>query len=367
MHKWADFEIEIQSKDPMRIAVTADAHLRTGAEHPERYNAIENVFEQTVAAGIEHLIIAGDLFDKDFQTYSESDSLYRDHSSIQLHIIPGNHDPSISEKSITGDNIHIYTNPRVVEFDSVPFLFIPYEQAVTMGERIAQAEGAIDGEQWVLVGHGDFFGGVKEPNPFEPGTYMPLSRNDLARFKPQTVFLGHIHKPHNPFERVTYVGSPCGLDISETGRRRFVVYDTSTGRNEDRVIETDGLFVKESFLVLPGDSEIRLLEQEIIGRIEAWSRDPSEHPKVQLRVEASGYAKDKSAVLRALESRFEGFSFFKNEQPSVENLSVSSDDQLEMIAERTIALIEELDWTFDGDEPTREQIEVAALSVIYGN
>lgn len=351
----------------MRIAVTADAHLRTRDSHPERYNALEDVFEQTVEAGVEHLIIAGDLFDKDFQNYSEFEALCGRFPALQLHIIPGNHDPSISSKSITGDNVRIYTEPTTQEFDSVTFLFVPYEQGVTMGERIAQAEGAIDGKQWVLVGHGDFFGGVKEPNPLEPGTYMPLSRNDLGRFKPQTVFLGHIHKPHDPFERVTYVGSPCGLDISETGRRRFVVYDTATGKHEDRVIETDVIFFKESFLVLPRDSEIRLLEQEIIGRIEAWSLDPSEHAKVQLRVEASGYAKDKSAVLLALESGFDGFSFFKNEQPSVENLSVSSDDQLEMIAERTIALIEELDWTFDGGEPTREQIEVAALSVIYGN
>jgi hypothetical protein len=30
-------------------------------------------------------------------------------------------------------------------------------------------------------------------------------------------------------------------------------------------------------------------------------------------------------------------------------------------------LIEELEWSFGGDEPTREQVELAALSVIYGN
>ena len=352
----------------MKIAVTADAHLRTVDSHPERYNALENVFEQTIAAGIEHLIIAGDLFDKDFQNYSEFEALCRQHASLQLHIIPGNHDANISEESITGDNVQVYTEPAVVEFDSVSFLFIPYEQGVTMGEKIAEIEREIDGKQWVLVGHGDFFGGVKKPNPREEsGTYMPLSRNDLGRFKPHKVFLGHIHIPHDPHNDVTYMGSPCGLDISETGRRRFVVYDTATGKNEDRMIETDVIFFKESFLVLPRNSEIRLLEQEVMGRIEAWGLDPAEHPKVQLRVEASGYAKDRSAVLQALESGFEGFSFCKDERPSVENLSVSSDEQLETIAKRTMALIEDLDWSFDGDEPTRERVEIAALSVIYGN
>ena len=325
------------------------------------------MFEQTVEAGIEHLIIAGDLFDKDFQNYSEFEALCRKHPSLQLHVIPGNHDPSISANSITGDNVRIYTEPTVREFDSITILFVPYEAGARMGEKIARVEDDITGKQWVLVGHGDFYGGVKEPNPLEPGTYMPLSRSDLRRFNPRTVFLGHIHKPHDPASGVTYVGSPCGLDISETGRRRFVVYDTADGSVEDRPVETDVLYFKETFLVLPRDNEVPLLEQEIADRIEAWGIDPADHAKVQLRVEASGYAKDRTAVLHALDSGFERFNYFKDEGPSIENLSVSSDDQLEARSDRAMELIEELDWSFAGDEPTREQVELAALTVIYGN
>ncbi len=352
----------------MRIAVTADAHLKTEAEHPERYRALENIFKQTIESGIENLIIAGDLFDKDFQDYSEFEKLCRNHTSLQLHIIPGNHDPSISGKSITGDNIHIYTDPSVLEIDSVTFLFIPYEEKAKMGEKIAQLEHEIDGKQWVLVGHGDFYGGVKELQPSsETGTYMPLSRKDVGRFKPRTVFLGHIHKPHSPANDVHYVGSPCGLDVSETGHRRFFVYDTANGSIEDRVIDTDVLYFTETFLVLPRDTELPLLEEDIAKRIESWSIDASDHSKVEVRVEARGYAKDRSAVVEVLERGFAGFAYYKDERPTIENLSVSSDDQLETISERTMSLIEELDWSFGGDEPTREQVELAALSVIYGN
>ena len=351
----------------MRISVTADVHLRTKAEHPERYNALENIFEQTITEGIENLHIAGDLFDKDFQNYSEFEELCKKFSKLQLHIIPGNHDPSISGTSIVGDNIHIYTDPTALEIDSTTFLFIPYEEKAKMGEKIAEKEKEIDGKEWVLVGHGDFYGGVKEPNHLEPGTYMPLSRKDLGRFKPRSVFLGHIHKPHSPANDVYYVGSPCGLDISETGRRRFLVYDTADGRIEHPVIETDVLYFTESFLVLPRDNEVPLLKQEIANRIESWEIAPSDHTKVQLRVEASGYAKDRSAVLQALELGFGGFTRFKDEGPTIENLSVSSDDQLETISERTMKLIEELDLPFGGDGPTREQVEIAALSVIYGD
>jgi exonuclease SbcD len=351
----------------MRLAVTADAHLRIGSTHPERKNALEDVFRQTVEAGIDTLIIAGDLFDKDFQNYSEFETLCRNYASLQLHIIPGNHDPSISGTSITGDNIHIYTKPTVNEFDSVTFLFIPYESGARMGEKIAKVENELDSDHWVLVGHGDFYGGVKEPNPLEPGTYMPLSRKDLERFQPRTVFLGHIHKPHSPANDVYYVGSPCGLDISETGRRRFLVYDTATGDVEARVIETDVLYFKESLLVLPRVNEVPLLEKDVEARIKAWNIAESDHPKVRVRVEAAGYAKDRSAVLRTLKLGFEGFKPFKGEGPSIENLSVSSDDQLEALSERTMKLIEALDWPFGGDEPTKEEVEIAALSAIYGS
>lgn len=351
----------------MRIAVTADAHLRGGVERPERFNALENVFKQTVDSGIEHLIIAGDLFDKDFQNYSEFEGLCKKHAALQLHIIPGNHDPNISGKSITGDNVHIYTDPTVVEFDSVPFLFVPYEGGAKMGEKIAQMDDEIADKPWVLIGHGDFYGGVSERNPLEPGTYMPLSRKDVQTFKPRAVFLGHIHIPPRPVNEVHYVGSPCGLDISETGRRRFVVYDTADGSIEFRSVDTDVLYFKETFRVLPRDNEAAFLKQEIEARIEAWGILPADHSKVEIRIEAAGYATDRSAVLEALGEGFEGFKYFKDEGPNIEHLSVSSDDQLAGISERAMKLIDELDWPFGGDEPSREQVEMAALSVIYGD
>ena len=48
-------------------------------------------------------------------------------------------------------------------------------------------------------------------------------------------------------------------------------------------------------------------------------------------------------------------------------MSTSSDRQLNAIADRAIGLINELAWDFGGDEPEREQVVIAALSVIYGD
>ncbi|MBW1715801.1 MAG: metallophosphoesterase [Deltaproteobacteria bacterium] len=350
----------------MRISVTADVHLRTRVEHPERYNALENIFEQTSTEGVENLLIAGDLFDKDFRSYSEFEELCRKYSKLGLHIIPGNHDPSISGMSIVGDNIHIYTDSTALEIDSTTFLFIPYEEKAKMGEKIAEMEKEIEGKEWILVAHGDYYGGAKELNPLEPGTYMPLSRKDLERFNPRTVLLGHIHRPLSQ-NNVHYAGSPCGLDINETGRRRFLVYDTADGSIVPRVVRTDVLYFYESFVIVPMDDEVTMLQQEIKERIESWNIDRSEYPKVRVRVEAVGYATDRRAVLAALEKGFERFKYFKDEGPKIERLLASSDYQLNAIAERTMKLIDELDWTFGGDEPAKEHVKIAALSVIYGD
>ena len=150
----------------MKIAITADVHLRDG--HPERYNALENICEQSVARNVEHLIIAGDLFDQETGNYSEFESLCGAYSKLQFHIIPGNHDPGISSKNVTGKNIHVYTRPIFQEIGSARFLLVPYEEGKSMGEGVASVRNMIGGEPWILVGHGDFYGGVTHRNVHAP-------------------------------------------------------------------------------------------------------------------------------------------------------------------------------------------------------
>jgi DNA repair exonuclease SbcCD nuclease subunit len=368
----------------MKIAITADVHLRTREEHPERYNALENIIEQIKAENIETLIIAGDLFDKDSRSYTDFEKLCKKHGGVQLHIIPGNHDPVISEKGIVGENIHIYTAPITSEIDSTTFLFlpyeekanmgekiaeveneIPYEEKANMGEKIAEVENEIKEEKWVLVAHGDYYGGARQLNPLEPGTYMPLSRKDLERFNPQIVFLGHIHKPSTQ-GNVNYVGSPISLDINETGKRKFLIYDSVQKVVEKRDVVTDALYFNESFVIVPIKDEVSHLQQEIEMRIKFWEIDPSDYPKVRVRVEVKGYATDRGAILKTLEEEFREFCYYKDEGPGIDNLYLSSDLQLNSIANRTMQLIDDLHWNLGGNEPTKEQVIVAALSAIYG-
>jgi len=349
----------------MKIAVTADIHLAVKGEHPERYNALESILGRIEAENIETLFIAGDLFDKDFLNYAEFERLCKKHPQIQIHVIPGNHDAGIDKKSIVGSNIHIYTVPTAIEIGSTTFVFIPYKEKAKMGEQIASLGEEIRGKDWILIGHGDYYGGVKELNPLEPGTYMPLSRENIVTFAPRVVFLGHIHKPTN-WGNVYYTGSPCGLDICETGKRRFLVYDTADGRVIPMVAVTDILYFDESFVIVPVDNEVSLLKQEAAKRIEAWNIDTSEYSKALVRVEAIGYAMDRGSILLALKEGFDGFRYYNDEGPLIDRLSTSTDRQLGAITERTIKLVDELEWDFGGDEPAKEQLKIKALEVIYG-
>ncbi len=349
----------------MKIAVTADIHLETKAVYPERYNALENILRQIEATNIETLLIAGDLFDKDFHNYAEFESLCKKHPRVQMHIVPGNHDVGISEKSIVGPNIHIYTVPTALESGLATFLFIPYEEKTKMGDRIESLEWEIQGKEWVLIGHGDYYGGTQELNPLEPGTYMPLSRKNVETFAPGAVFLGHIHKPVN-WGNVYYPGSPCGLDIGETGKRRFLVYDTTDGSVAPVVVATDIIYLEESFVIVPLDNEVPLLKQEIAKRIQSWNIDPHDYSKVIVRIEAIGYAMDRSAILPALREGFDGCRYYKDEGPLIERLSASTDRQRSAIAERVMKLVDELEWDFGGDEPESELLKIEALNVIYG-
>lgn len=348
----------------MKLAITADVHLSKKDEHPGRYSAIEDILAQLKKDKIDTLIIAGDLFDSGYQDYSSFEELCKKYRQIKFHIIPGNHDPGISSKAIVGNNINIYTSITAVEFDGIHFIFMPYGENRGMGENLAGLESSISRIKWVLVGHGDFYGGLKERNPYEKGTYMPLYRKDLERSNPWRVFLGHIHRPTD-YKNLHYPGSPCGLDINERGKRRFLVFDTSNGSVTPRKVNAEVIYFPEKFVIIPGRDEIPRLRREVEARIKSWDLSRKEKARASIRIRASGYSSDREAVLNTLKEAFIGYSFFRDEEPDISALKYTADNRRNAIAEKTTEIIEEMAWNFGGDEPVRDQVIEAALSVIY--
>jgi DNA repair exonuclease SbcCD nuclease subunit len=351
----------------MRIAITADHHLTTRAKHPDRFETLENILADMRLQGVTTWIIAGDLFDASRQNYAEFEQLCRvpGNRDLTIYLIPGNHDPDIDERKIVADNLHIITSPSVRLLDERVFLFLPYLPKKTMGEEIANLSDQLPAREWVLVGHGDWAGGLRTPNPAEPGVYMPLTRRDIELYRPARVFLGHIHAPMDD-HRVHYVGSPCGLDVTETGRRRCLLYDTISDQVEERPVDAPVLYLNESLVIVPAEDEASALRAQIAAMQREWGLSEQEKAKVQLRIKLSGFSSDRAALRRLLDDAFDGFSFYRQAGPDIDEVYSSDDLERHVIAEQVRANLESLDWPGDPEEPNKDEILLKALQVIYG-
>jgi DNA repair protein SbcD/Mre11 len=335
----------------MKIAITADLHLKTRQETPERWNALSNILDGMLSENINTLIIAGDLFDKESQNYSDFDKfcnkLEHEKSNVKFYIIPGNHDPSIKEEYFTSRNIKIFSRPEILMPENYPigFFFIPYIPASSMGEIIAEHYEKLTGK-WILIGHGDYAAGLRRPNPYEPGIYMPLTGNDIQYYNPARVILGHIHKK-TYLGKVYYPGSPCGLDINETGKRSFLILDPGTLEIKEKQIDSDLIFFNESLISLPVTNEFEYIKKEVSRMIEKWDISGNDIPKVRLRLKVKGYTSDKKKLLETIKTGLKDFSFYNNEQPDLTEVSLFSDPE-------KIAIVENIKNEIDGLELKNE-------------
>lgn len=352
----------------MKIAITADAHLTSRGEYPQRYRALENILDQMIGCGIEHLIVAGDLFDASRQNYADFEAVCKNpaYRNVHVHVIPGNHDANLEDTFIAAPNLRIYSQPEMVVLDpdGPGFLFLPYRPGTTMGELIAELEESIQGQRWVLIGHGDWADGLRMANPLEMGVYMPLSRRDILQFKPLLVFLGHAHTPYQK-DKVYYPGSPCGLDIRETGRRRFLVYDTARNSVESHWVETDVLYYDVTFVILPVEDEREFVQSSFRSQVDTWGLGAGDRAKVCLRLRLKGFSNNKAALEAMLPQILAGYSLYA--EPDISEVSNAYDPARNGIVERLQASLAGFAWKDCQDEPDREQILWEALTYIYGS
>ncbi len=354
----------------MKIAVTADLHLTSRGANPERFNHLEQLLDDLIDARINTLIVAGDLFHESSRNYSDFEKVCRDakYRQIYFHVIPGNHDVKLDAKSMAAENVTIYSEPTIHQFDlmSQPILFLPYQKEKSMGDVIAVFRPSLEPQGWILVSHGDWVEGVRTGNPMEPGIYMPLTRPDVELFQPTRVILGHIHKPTDR-GIVHYPGSPFPLDITETGRRRIQLIDLETGQVESRDANPDCIYFDESLLILPVEDEEAYIQTQIQSRLSAWSLSETEKGKVRLRIKVRGYSADKKQLAVILKDSLQDFSFYKGAEPDIDEVFLADDIERAEIARRVRSSIDELSWSESEDEPTREDILLQALHVIYGD
>ena len=355
----------------MKAAITADVHL-TNLNHPERCHALEDILDKLKKENINTIIIAGDLFNEKVNNYSEFEHIAADnkYKHIMFHVIPGNHDFDVKQKSITSKNVKIYSESTIKKLDhddsGLWFFFLPYQKDKVMGEVIASTKSQLPPDKWILIGHGDWESGIKTSNPLEPGVYMPLSQKDINEFKPARVFLGHIHKPMDD-GRVCYPGSPCGLDITEIGKRRFLVFDTDNGTVEEHQVDTKVIYFSGEILVLPVEDENTYVKEKINEMIKGWNIKQEEKDKVRLRIKVKGYSTNKSDLKEVVTQQYEDYQFYKEEEVDVFEVNDASDNyELEEIVKKTAGKIKKITGKGKFHQLTHDDILFHALKLIYG-
>ncbi len=352
----------------LKIAITGDNHLTTRAKHPERFQALEDIFRQCGQQKIQLLLIAGDLFDQSLANYHEFEELYRAARPDDLAtvIIPGNHDRHLRGSALAGEGLQVYSEPTLKPLnDSRGILFLPYQENQTMGEAIAPFADQLTGQRWILVGHGDWTKGVNSADPYEPGVYMPLTGADLRRYQPEIVFLGHIHIPQDSAV-VYYPGSPCPLNITETGLRRFLILDTDQGKITSQRVEAPLVYYDEHFFMLPGDDDLIHLERDITQRIESWNLPRGWENRVQVRLKISGSASsDRQKILASVKELFAPYSLYQDSGPNLADLVHSKDPDRTEIALQVKDWVDKLDWQEKPGNPAKSLILECALRMIY--
>ncbi|MDX1599903.1 MAG: metallophosphoesterase [Anaerolineales bacterium] len=352
----------------MKIAVTADLHLTTKDDHPERYEVLENILRQCSELGIDLLVIAGDLFDDTLQNFADFEDVYRRArpDDLQTVVLPGNHDPDLRGEAIAEEALAVIDDVHPLPVGNhIPLLLVPYRADTTMGEAIAPHADELSEDRWILVGHGDWASGLRVPNPYEPGVYMPLTRQDVETYRPARVFLGHIHRPYED-DLVYYPGSPCPLNINETGLRRLLIFDTQTRDLRSELVDSPQIYFNETFVILPVEDEAAYLEREIEERVEAWGLPEGWESRVTLRAKLTGYTTDKPQIRDVATEALSDFELYDEEGVDVSELSHTGDLDRDHITRQVQKWIDALDWKEGAAEPGKDEILTQAMKVIYG-
>ena len=222
-------------------------------------------------------------------------------AGIELHVLVGNHDLSLSGDGTSSANIlqtyaRVHDTPRV-GVRSGPAGHICVLPYAVDGEKVRKfTESCPKGS--ILLAHlgiGDPRYADCVPTDYEvPGT---ISVSDLHPERFRQVFLGHYHKPQTLEPNVRYVGSPQQISFKETGQdKHWLLYDDAT----NTVTEIPNT-ISPRFHKLPASAAVQLDLHRIVGkRDHLWLTDATPDVEESARVSLAGHT---SAVVRVDKAR----------------------------------------------------------------
>jgi len=345
------------------FAVTADLHLKPS--HPERLEQLDYILNELREKGPRRLVIAGDLFDKGYHGYIETDKLLSKYPEIEIFIIPGNHDNKLEEGFFSTENTRVYSSPELLQLGKINCLFLPYVSGRIMGEIIEKFSERLTAYTWVLISHGDY-GRLHYSSDAEENAYFPLFRVDVERYAPGKVLLGHIHNPGKIVSdaNVIYPGSPFPLDRNEIGIRKYGILNEDLSFTE-REINKGPVYWSESIIILPVEAERDFIKEKITElKKKIKKKSGSDIERIKLTLSCFGVTRiGREKVVHLIKSNLKEVSDLNI---ITDALSFSQGGSRDNIALHAAEIISRLNLPEDITVPSRETVMITAFEMIYG-
>lgn len=342
----------------MLIYATADIHLSSA--HEERLNNFITFCQKAVDDKIQHILIAGDLFDKDVDntTLQDFDNLAQQFQSLTFHIIPGNHDISTDPKFFRNTNIKIYTSPKIEILDNYTFAFVPYQEKQNMAQSLSSLNEELKHRSWTLISHGDYTGNTLSNIGENETGYFPISKADIYFFHPKNIILGHIHQPYSPLNNLLYTGSLYPLNKGETGIRRFLAIDTNTKTIQSKNWITTPIYEKLSLTLFPTNNTEDYLHrkiQDFLNTQAEWVNN------LYLFLYLNGYTYNKNELSQIFDNLKKRLSF---QGELIDTTNITTKNEFENILKMFEEKIQKLEII---PAISKEEILKAGEDLIYGN
>ena len=200
-----------------------------------RLEAITRIGNLADEHGASHVFVAGDIYDHATpspRTRNQVVERMKAHTSVQWHLLPGNHDPyqpnglwdQLRARELP-DNIHAYTEPEaaIIEQDAAVLLPAPLQHRRTLNDPTAWMDNQATEAGLIRIGlaHGAVHGfdAIEEQraNPIDP------ARPQLARL--DYLALGDWHGELEVNERCWYSGTPETDSFQTRGRGTILLVE----------------------------------------------------------------------------------------------------------------------------------------------
>ena len=219
----------------LKLLHTGDLHLdspfarldpgHAAIRRRELRDAFSEMVQYVHSHFIDILLIAGDLFDREFVTRETVEFLRREFARIpecKIFISPGNHDPftedSVYSRFSFGENVYVFPRAMLSHFYFEKLNAYVYGYAFENDSLrhcpFAGYRTEDPGAYNILLGHGEFTPDTK---------YCPLTEEHIAAFGADYTALGHVHNAPDPTvtEGLAYAHCGCveGRGFDEPGEK----------------------------------------------------------------------------------------------------------------------------------------------------